>query len=44
MGGDLLRFFVQAAIVAALVVGAIALGVKFLGTTVEQGEEGHHWE
>lgn len=44
MSGDLLRFFVQAAIVVALVIGAIALGVKFFDTSTKESEEGHNWD
>jgi len=44
MGADLIHFFLVAAVVIALVIGAIALGVKFLGTTVSEGEQSNHWE
>lgn len=44
MGADLIHFFLWAAVVILLVIGAIALGVKFFDTSTAEGEHDHHWE
>jgi hypothetical protein len=38
------RTLITIAIVALLVIGAIALGVKFFNTSVREEEEGKDWD
>ena len=44
VGADLIHFFLWAAVVILLVIGAIALGVKFFDTSTSESEHDHRWE
>lgn len=39
-----MRTLITIAVIALLVIGAIALGVKFFSTSVREEEDGRGWE